>query len=143
MDTASAWTVAFLGVVAASTLTLAVGAVVVAVQARRFARRLEQAVADLQADVRPLVARATAVTDEAARITGLVAHQVERADAVLADVLVRLDELSSLVQTAIVRPAREIVGVVAAVRAVIDTLRGLRQSGSGERTEEEEALFIG
>ncbi len=141
---AEGWSALFLGVIALSTATLAVGAAVAVIRGVRTVRRLEQTVADLQAEVRPLLARATAVTEEAARITALVGRQVERADDVLGEVGARLEELVTLVQTAIVRPARELVAVAAAVRAVIEALRGFwRRPGEAGRADEEEALFIG
>lgn len=144
MNPVEVWSAVFLGVVAVSTLALAVGAGVAAVRVSRTARRLEQAIADLQTDVRPLIARAQVVTEDAGRIAALVARQVERADALLADVGARLDEVVALVETAIVRPVREVVGVLAALRAVVEALRSpRRRPQDGGRVEDEEALFIG
>jgi hypothetical protein len=141
---AEAWSAVFLGIVAASTLALAIGAGLAAVHVRRAVRRLEQAITEVQTEVRPLIERATVVTGELARMTALVTRQVERADEVLAEVTGRLEELAGLVQTAIVRPAREIVGVVSAVRAVVDALRGVgRGAAAAGREEDDEALFIG
>lgn len=134
----------FLGVIAMSTLALAIGAIAAAVYAARAARRLERAIAELREDVRPLIARATIVTADAGRITALVAAQVERADALLGDLTRRMDDVVALVQNAVVTPAREGMAVLAALRAVFEALRGFRSSrGSGARAEEEDALFIG
>ncbi len=144
MNPLEVWSAIFLGVVALSTLALAVGAGVAAVRVSRTAGRLEQAIAELQTDVRPLIARAAVVTEDAGRIAALVARQVERADALLADVSARLDEVVGLVETAIVRPVREVVGVLAALRAVVEALRSpRRRPEDGGRVEDEEALFIG
>lgn len=134
----------FLGVIALSTLVMAVGAVVAAMFAARAAGRLERALADFREEVRPLIGRATLVTEDAARITALVASQVERADVLVADFTRRLDDVVVLIQNAVVTPAREGMAVIAALRAVFETLRGFRNPrGSSGRAEEEDALFIG
>ena len=134
----------FLGVIALSTLVMAIGAVVAAVFAARAAGRLERAVTDLREEVRPLIGRATLVTEDAARITALVASQVERADVLVAEFTRRIDDVVTLIQSAVVTPAREGMAVIAALHAVFDTLRGGRASrGVGTRAEEEDALFIG
>ena len=134
----------FLGVIALSTLVMAVATLVATVFAARTAARLERALTQFQDEVRPLIARATIVTQDAARITGLVADQVERADALVADFARRVDDVVTLVQNAVITPAREGMAVIAAIRAVFEALRGFRGSrGAGGRMEEEDALFIG
>ena len=134
----------FLGVIALSTLVMAVATLVAAIFAARTAARLERALTQFQDEVRPLIARATIVTQDAARITGLVADQVERADALVADFARRVDDVVTLVQNAVITPAREGMAVIAAIRAVFEALRGFRGSrGAGGRMEEEDALFIG
>lgn len=140
----SVWPTIFLGVIAISTLVMALGAVAAALFAARAAARLERAIAELREDVRPLIARATIVTEDAGRITALVAAQVERADTLIGDFTRRVDDVVTLVQNAVVTPAREGMAVLAAVRAVFEALRGFRSSrGSSVRAEEEDALFIG
>lgn len=134
----------FLGVIALSTLVMAVGCLVAAVYAARTAARLERTLTQFQDELRPLIARATVVTQDAARITSLVATQVERADVLLADFTRRVDDVVTLVQNAVIAPAREGMAVIAAMRAVFEALRGFRGArGSGGRMEEEDELFIG
>lgn len=138
------WNPVFLGLIALATLVMAaiqIGAVLVAV---RLARRLEQTVARLERDIEPLIGRATVVSEEAARVASLVADQVERADAMLTDLGRRVDDTVTLVQNAVVTPAREGLALLAGLRAALNALRGLRQGrGRGSRHEEEDALFIG
>ena len=81
-------------------------------------------------------------------VLGLVrlelADQVERADAMLTDLGRRVDDTVTLVQNAVVTPAREGLALLAGIRAAVGALRGLRESrGDGNRHEEEDALFIG
>jgi len=138
------WGAVFLGVIAVATLVMAaiqIGAVVVAA---RLAKRLEQTVARLERDIEPIIARASLVSAEAARAASTVADQVERADAMLTDLGRRVDDTVTLVQAAVVTPAREGLAIVAGLRAALSALRGLRHGhGGGGRHEEEDALFIG
>jgi len=134
----------FLGVIALSTLVMAVGALVAAVMAARAVERLERALKQLQDEIRPLIGKVTVVTQDTARITALVATQVERADQLLAGFTRRVDDVVALVENAVVAPAREGVAVLAALRAVFQALRGFREAGTARaRADEEDALFIG
>jgi hypothetical protein len=134
----------FLGVIAAATALMAVLQVGAVVVLARLARRLEQSVGQLQRTVQPLIAQATTVSEEAARVATLVSAQVERADVLLGDLARRVDDTVTLVENAIVAPVREGLAIAAGVRAVLSALRGLRGSkGAGVRHEEEDALFIG
>lgn len=138
------WPTVFLGIIALATVVMAALQVGVAVRGARLARRLEQSIVDLQEEVKPLVTRATIVSDEAARVASMVAGQVERADALLAELARRVDDTVSLVQNAVVAPAREGLALLAGFRAAVSALRGLRgRRGSGARPEDEDALFIG
>ncbi len=133
-----------LGVIAAATAVMAVLQVGAVVVLARLARRLEQSVGQIQRDVQPLIARATTVSEEAARVATLVSAQVERADVLLGDLARRVDDTVTLVQNAVVAPAREGLAILAGVRAVVSALRGFRRSkGAGARHEEEDPLFIG
>lgn len=134
----------FLGVIALSTLVMAVGAVVAAIYAARAAERLERALKQFHEEVRPLIARATIVSEDTARITSLVADQVARADVLIGEVTRRVDDVVTLVQNAVLTPAREGMAVLAALRAVFEALRGSRGARAATtRPEEEDALFIG
>jgi len=134
----------FLGVIAAATAVMAVLQVGAVIVLARAARRLEQSVGQLQRDVQPLIAQATTVSEEAARVATLVTAQVERADGMLNDLARRVDDTVTLVQSAVVAPAREGLAIAAAIRAALSALRGFRRSGgAGARHEEEDALFIG
>jgi hypothetical protein len=66
-------------------------------------------------------------------------------DKLLSDLAVRVDYTSGVVQDAIIRPARESMAVVAAIKATLGALRGFRdvRPRHGRHAEEEDPLFIG
>jgi hypothetical protein len=137
------WATVFLGVIAVATLVMAALQIGVALFSVRVVRRLEQTVGQIQRDVQPLIGRATLVSEEAARVASTVSAQVERADALLSDLGHRVDDTVTLVQKAVVTPAREGLALVAALRAVLTGLRGMRPRRQNGSRHEEEALFIG
>ncbi len=134
----------FLGIIALATLLMAVlqaGAVVVVL---RLAKRVERLADELHGEVKPLIARAHAIAEDASRAASLAVAQVERVDALMSDVTARVDETAAILQRAIVTPAREGLAIIAALKAGFAALRGLRSaSGNATRFEEEDALFIG
>jgi len=141
---AGTWPTVFLGVIALATLVMASVQLGAALYSARMARRLEQTVNQLQQDVQPLIARATIVSDEVARVTTMVGAQVERADRLLEDLGHRVDDTMTLMQNAVVRPAREGLAILSGIRAALNALRGLRGSrADGARQDDEDALFIG
>jgi len=134
----------FLGVIALATLIMAsiqIGALVIAV---RLGREVKQLASTVQNDLRPLIARATMIADDAARTAALATTQAQKLDRLLTDVSRRVDETSAIIQTAIITPAREGIALVAAVKAGLSALRTIRpfRSRTGV-VEDEDALFIG
>ena len=140
----SDWTAVFLGVIALSTLLMAVLQVGAVVTAARLAKRVERIADELQGEIRPLVARVHAIADDAARASSLAVAQVERADQLMMVLTRRVDETAAILQRAIIVPAREGLAVFSAVKAGLAALRGLRPGPSGSgRLEDDDALFIG
>jgi len=134
----------FLAVIALSTLIMALVQVGAIIAILKIARQTQQAVSDLQRDVKPLIAKATAVADEATRTATLVTAQTQKIDRLLTDFTVRFDQTSAVVQQAIITPAREGMAIVAALKAGLAALQGLRdRSRQGRGAEEEDPLFIG
>jgi hypothetical protein len=134
----------FLAVIALSTLVMALVQVGAIIAILKIARQTQQAVADLQRDVKPLIAKATAVADEATRTATLVTAQTQKIDRLLTDFTVRFDQTSAVVQQAIITPAREGMAIIAALKAGLAALQGLRERPrQGRGAEEEDPLFIG
>ena len=155
----------FLGIIAGATLLMAliqIGAVIVAARmagkaqeamgaarqtlagAQEAVTTAQQALSTLRDEIRPLMARATSVADEASRSATLARAQVEKIDRVITDVSRRVEETSVVVQQAVVTPAREGIAIFAALRAALAVLRaGSDPRRRASRSEEEDPLFIG
>ncbi len=141
------WTPIFLGIIALSVFVIAAIQVGAVIAGARLLQRVNKLAEQIQQEVRPLSAHLQTVAAEAARASTLAAQQVERADRLFAEVSQRVEETVILVQEAVVQPARQSMAVVAGFKAVVATLRGLRQQPSRGKAvrpdEEEDSLFIG
>jgi len=135
--------IVFLGVIALATLVMAGVQVGVVVFALRLAKRVDALANQVEHEIKPLVANLTEVSQNAVRASSLAAAQVERADRLFADLTRRVDETITLVQTAIIGPAREGRAIISAVRAAVAAFRELRAARARARVEDEDALFIG
>jgi flagellar biosynthesis chaperone FliJ len=153
------WNLVFLGVIAVATLVMAliqVGIIVVAAKVARQAQlavakaqdtltTAQQTIASVREEIRPLIASANGIAQEASQAAKLATAQVHKVDRLVTDLTTRVDETSALVQQAIVTPAREGLAIMAAVKA---TLGALRNGADWRRrrtrpSEEEDPLFIG
>ena len=139
------WPGVFLGVIAFATLVMALIQIGAIIAALRLARQAQEAIATVQRDIRPLVAKANAIADEASRTVALATAQAQKVDRVVTDLSRRVEETAALLQDAIVRPAREGIAIVAAIKAGLSALRGLRDMHPrhGRQADEEDPLFIG
>jgi hypothetical protein len=135
---------AFLGVIAVSTALMGIMQVVAFVALARVARQVRDVLGTLQQDVRPLIARANAIADEASKTAALATVQAQKIDRLVTELTQRVDDTSAIVQQAIITPAREGLAIVAALKAGLAALRGMRDlRGRASGVEEEDALFIG
>ncbi|HEY7501662.1 MAG TPA: hypothetical protein VH740_24295 [Vicinamibacterales bacterium] len=138
------WSETFLGVIAFATLLMSILQVAAVVAILGIVRKGQQSLADLQRDVKPLIARATVVAEEASRTATIASLQAEKIDRLLTDLARRVDETSGIVQQAIITPAREGMAIVAALKAGLAALQGFRERPRHSRTaDEEDPLFIG
>jgi hypothetical protein len=134
----------FLGIIAAATLVMALIQVGAIVFAARLARRAQETLHAVQQEIRPLIAKANAIADEASRTAALATAQVQKVDRLATELTRRVDETANLLQHAILTPAREGMAVMAAIRAGLAALRGLSEARrAAARAEEEDPLFIG
>lgn len=122
----------FLGIIAVSVLVMASIQVAAIVFAARAARRVGEAMARLEEEMRPIVANLKIVSADAVRISSVAAAQAEQVEQVLTRLRDRLDALMQAVQDAI----RRIFPWTGWWSRRADPRR--RQP-----TEEEDALFIG
>jgi hypothetical protein len=108
----------------------------------RASRQVTETVESLRRDVRPLIEKATKVTDDAARVTELAVRQVERVDGMVANMAVRVDDTLHVVQSSIVDPIRQGAAVVAGIRAMMGAFRG-RHGRPAAHRDDEDPLFVG
>ena len=139
------WSDLFLGVIAAATLVMALIQVGAMITALRLARQAQQAIQSVHQDVKPLLARAQSIAEDASRTVALATAQAQKVDLLITDLSQRVDETAAVLQDAIMTPAREGRAIVAAVKAALAALRGMRELGTrnGRHAEEEDPLFIG
>lgn len=138
------WSQAFLGVIAVSTALMAVMQIGAIVVLARVAVQVRDIVGTLQKDIRPLIARANQIAEDASKTATIATAQAEKIDRLVTDLTRRVDETSAVVQQAIITPAREGMAIVAALKAGFGALRGMRDMrGRPGGVDEEDALFIG
>jgi hypothetical protein len=137
------WAGIFLGVIAAATVAMAVVQVGVIVAAGRLARRVDRLADQVEHELKPLFTHANAIGRDAARAMAMATAQVERADQLFADLVVKIDETVSTLQANLVAPAREGRALLAALRAAIGAIRATRDRVRRQtRADDEDALFI-
>jgi hypothetical protein len=139
------WSEVFLGIIAVATLVMALIQVGAILAVARVSKQAQQAIQSARDEVRPLIARATALADEASRTVAIATAQAQKVDRLVTDLSRRVEETADVVQQAIITPAREGLAMVAAVKAGLAALRGLRdlRPRDGRHAEEEDPLFIG
>ena len=146
------WSVIFLGVIAASTLIMALIQVGAIIAILRVARETQKMLTTVQNDVRPLIAKATAVAekaaaiaDEASKTVTLATAQMHKVDTLVTDLTRRVDETANLVQKAIMTPAKEGMAIFAAIRTGLGALKGMGdfRGRTSRHAEEDDPLFIG
>ena len=140
------WTGVFLGIIALAVSVMAAIQVGVVIVGARLARRVESIAAQVDREIKPLIVNLTTVSHEAARAAELAAVQVERADALFADLAERVESTAQTLQSYILAPAREGMALVRGVRAALGALRDMRAAvglSRGARHDEDDPLFIG
>ena len=140
----SGWSDVFLGVIAAATLVMALIQIGAVIASLRLARQAQQVITSVQQEVRPLVAKAHAIVDEASRTVAIATSQAQNIDRVVTDLSRRVEETAAVLQDAIVTPAREGMAIMAAIKAAFGSLRGFRDLRQRNGTsDDEDPLFIG
>jgi HAMP domain-containing protein len=142
--------VAFLGVIALSSLVQAVFLIGLAIQGRRLQRRIAELGDRVDRDIQPSLAHLTRVTRNAAEVSDLAVVEMRRFDLMLAELAERLDETSRVVQKLVLRPLRPIAEIAAFVKGVrrgLDVYHRLRGEESRRRParrrdDDDEHLFI-
>ena len=138
----------FLGIIAFAVVVMAAIQVAAIFAGIRLARRVDQLATQLDQEIKPLIANLGALSSEAARAAALAAKQAERLDRVFGEMVERVDKTLAVAQEFVTGPARQGMAIMAGVKALIDSFRGLREASRRRDTprpamDEEESLFIG
>jgi ElaB/YqjD/DUF883 family membrane-anchored ribosome-binding protein len=138
----------FLGIIAFAVLVMALVQVGAIVAGLRLARRVDQIATQLDQEIKPLIANLNTLSSEAARAAGLAAKQAERLDRVFGELVQRVDEALAAAQEFVTGPARQGMAIVAGIKAVVESFRGMREASrrraaARPAVEDEESLFIG
>ena len=138
------WSETFLGLIAVATVVMSLVQLAAIVAILGIVRKGQETLSDLQRDVKPLIAKASAIADDASRTATVASVQAEKIDRLLTDLAQRVEQTAGVVQQAIITPAREGMAIVAALKAGLAALQGIRERPRHSRTaDEEDPLFIG
>ncbi len=140
------WNQVFLGVIAGATALMAIVQIGAIVVLARVALQVQGLLAIIQKDIRPLIARANAIAEEASKTATLATAQAQKIDKLMTDLTRRIDETSAVIQQAIITPAREGMAIFAALKAGFGVLKGLGLRdlrGRPGGVDDDDALFIG
>jgi hypothetical protein len=135
------WATVFLGIIAMATLVTAMLQVLLLFAGWQLVRRITTMVETFERDVRPILGHVNDIARDASRIAGLAAAQVERADQVLNNAVIRIEDLLGTLSSMVVNALKEGNALMMGIRAVlaaIEAFRGRRR----RRSEDDEALFI-
>lgn len=134
----------FLGIIAFASLAAALAQIGVVVVAGLAVRRVAKLAQTVEEQVKPLFGHLDAIGREATRASVLATAQVERVDALFADVSGRIDQTLNGLQSSLTAPAREGRAILSAFQAAVGAFRDLRQNGRSRqsRSDDEDALFI-
>jgi len=137
----------YLGLIALGVLVMAGIQVAAVVSVTRAARRAGEMAARFEQDVRPIIVNLQKVSEEAARASAQAAAQVDRLDALVANVARRVEDTAATVQQTILQPARDGLALLSALKNVIASFREPREapraSPRKEAAEPQDDLFIG
>lgn len=140
----------FLGILALSSLTQTVFLIVLALESRRIAARVEELRERVEKDLRPSLDSLSRITRNLADISDLGVLQARRIDAAVADTLDKVTETTETIRRLVVRPLGPLTEIAAFFRGVkrgievYNQLRGFDGGAKGQTRSysEDEHLFI-
>ena len=134
----------YLGLIALGVLVMAGIQVAAIVSVTRAARRAGEMAARFEQDVRPIIVNLQKVSEEAARASAQAAAQVDRLDALVANVARRVEDTAATVQQTILQPARDGLALLSGLKAVIASFREPREAPQRKDPKApHDDLFIG
>jgi len=135
----------YLGIIAVAVAAMAVIQVAAVVVALRTARRVGDAVSRFEEDVRPIVTNLKSMSADAARTASIASAQAQRAEQLIGDLTVRVNNAVAAVEATVMTPAREAYAVVQGLLGALSAFRDgpSRPARRPATSEEEDSLFIG
>ena len=110
--------VLLLGLMAVASVTQAVFLIVLAVEGRRLAHRVDSMQSRIGSELRPILGEITRATENLASASAATVGQARRIDVMMTEVTGRLSDTQGLFRNLIVPTSLRLVSVTAAVRAV-------------------------
>ena len=110
--------VVLLGLLALASLTQAVFLIVLAVEGRRLAQRVDSFQSRIGGELRPILGEMTRATANLASASAATLGQARRIDVMMTEVTSRLSDTQGLFRNLILPTSLRLVSVTAAVRAV-------------------------
>lgn len=144
------WVVVFLGILALSSLAQTLFLIVLALESRRAAARVNELQQRVEKDLRPSLESLARISKNMAELSELGVLQARRIDAALADALDKFEDTAEQLRKFVVKPLAplaEILAILKGVRrglAVYNQLRGFDGGTRGQARSyaEDEHLFI-
>lgn len=128
----------YLALIALGVLVMAAIQVAAIVAAMRAARRAGEMASRFEQDVRPIIANLQKVSAEAARASAQAAAQVDRLDALVANVARRVEDTVATVQQTILQPARDGLALLSTLKNIIASFREVREPREARDPREQE-----
>jgi hypothetical protein len=138
----SDWAVVFLGIIAVATLTTSILQIALLVSAGQLVRRIGRFVDLIEHEAKPILDHVNSISRDASRAASLATAQVERIDRLFTMLTTRVEETLETVQTAVLKPAREMSALMAGLRAALEILRDMRAPRTRGSADDEDTLFI-
>ena len=126
----------FLGLIAASVVVMAAVQVAVVVGAWRAAKQAGEAARRLEQEIKPMMANLQAMSTDLARTSALVTTQVERLDHLTTSVARRVEETTASLQASILTPVKDAFAFLHGLKSVLSTFGAPRPGRDRDRPAE-------
>jgi hypothetical protein len=145
------WIVVFLGLIALSSLVQAVFLIRLGIEGKKFAARIDAMQDRLEREVKPALEQVRRVAQNLGEISDTAVLQARRIDILLSDTIEKIEDTTTTVQRALLRPLGPLADIMAFLKGIrrgLDVYRQLRGLNSPARptgrrgSEDDEHLFI-
>jgi hypothetical protein len=136
------WTNVFLGTIAVATLVTAIMQIAALIAAVQLARRIRRLADTVDHELKPLLDQMNAVGRDASRVMWLLGSQLERVDRISGDLVSRVEDTVSTLQSTVRTAARGGTPFLLGLRAALAVFKGVRRRRGRTASDEDDALFI-